>query len=343
MIITRPDPPGPGGPRPAPRFGPAEEDPILNQRGDIAGEHAEGEHAPSPRHRLRERRAYWASTMHSMGLVCALTGTLSVITGGFSMDWDPVLGPAPPAFLRNHPSALTEAVFVAEAISADITARTMRTCRSDELICVLPLRVAFNSAGKRRLIWDGRHVNCHLLKRPFLMETLQREGRALFERSSHGGTLNVSSTRGVPLLGIRVGGHILLFDVLPFGLSSAPWLFTTVMGHSVCILRFQGNDLKGYLDDLIFASSSARGAVESAQQMIRLLTEFGWLIHPTKCVGTSEAAQTFVALGTLVDLATQTYAVPPGPQQRSIASCTASRPSSRGHPLRASRSGQWPG
>ena len=83
------------------------------------------------------------------------------------------------------------------------------------------------------------------------------------------------------------------------------------MGHSVRFLRFKGNDLMAYLDDLIFASGSARGAVESAQQMIRLLSEFGWLIHSTKCVGTSEAAQSFVALGTLVDLATQTYAVPP--------------------------------
>ena len=58
--------------------------------------------------------------------------------------------------------------------------------------------------------------------------------------------------------------------MLSFGLSSAPWLFTTVMGHSVKFkfLRFLGNDLIGYLDDLIFAAGSAREAVASAQQMI---------------------------------------------------------------------------
>ena len=129
--------------------------------------------------------------MHQMGLVCALT--LSVISGGFRMDWDPARGPATPAFLRNHPSALAEAAFVAEAIAAGIAARTMRACSRDDLICILPLGVAFNSAMKRRLIWDGRHVNRHLRKRPFRMETLQREGCALFERSNHGGTLNISS------------------------------------------------------------------------------------------------------------------------------------------------------
>ena len=104
-----------------------------------------------------------------------------------------VKGPAPPAFLRNHPSALAEAAFVLDVILYGVAARTMRECSRDELICILPLGVAFNSAGKRHLIWDGRHVNQHLRKRPFRMETLQREGRAPFKSSSFGGTLDVSS------------------------------------------------------------------------------------------------------------------------------------------------------
>ena len=88
-------------------------------------------------------------------------------------------------------------MLVAEAIASGIAASTMRACSSDELICILPLGVAFNSAGKRHLIWDGRHVNRHLRKHPFRMETLQREGSTLFKRSSHSGTLNVSNASGV--------------------------------------------------------------------------------------------------------------------------------------------------
>ncbi len=207
------------------RAGPAlespdeEEEQPLNHNGDVAGEHAEGEQAFSPRHRLRDWRAYWGATMRQMGLVCALT--LSVISGGFRMDWDPDKGPAPSAFLRNHPSALAEVAFVTEAIAAGIAARTMRassTRRGDELICILPLGVAFNSALKRRLIWDGRHVNRHL--RPLPMETLQREGRALFERSSFGGTLNISSANhhldmaqdAFPYLGFEWGGSFYCFE-----------------------------------------------------------------------------------------------------------------------------------
>ena len=162
---------------------------------DARGEYTEAaepsEPPPSPRHRLRERRGYWHSTMRQIGFVCALT--LSVVTGGFRMDWDPALGPAQPILIHNHPSARAEAVFVAGAIAAGVLARTMRVCSRSDLICILPLGVAVNSAGKRRLIWDGRHVNANLRKRPFRMETLQREGRALFERSHYGGTVDISS------------------------------------------------------------------------------------------------------------------------------------------------------
>ena len=140
--------------------------------------------------------------MHMMGLICALT--LSVLSGGFRVDWDPVKGPAPPAFLRkknrNYPSALAEAAFVLDAIPAESFPASPPALRWNapteshaELICIFPLGFAFNSAGKRRLIWDGRYVNQYLRKRPFHEETLQREGRALFESSSFGCTLNVSS------------------------------------------------------------------------------------------------------------------------------------------------------
>jgi hypothetical protein len=57
--------------------------------------------------------------------------------------------------------------------------------------------------------------------------------------------------------------------------------------------------------------------------MFGILREFGWLIHPTECVGgTSSTLQTFVALGTLVDLVARTYAVPPATLTRIRAGLT---------------------
>jgi hypothetical protein len=44
---------------------------------------------------------------------------------------------------------LAEAAFVAEVIAAGVAASTMRACSRDELISILRLGVAFNSALKR--------------------------------------------------------------------------------------------------------------------------------------------------------------------------------------------------
>jgi len=65
-----------------------------------------------------------------------------------------------------------------------------------------------------------------------------------------------------------------------------------------------------YLDDMAFGACTAREALNTAQTLIRVLQRYGWLVHPTKCVGTTEAVQVFQALGTVVDLALQTFSVP---------------------------------
>jgi hypothetical protein len=95
------------------------------------------------------------------------------------------------------------------------------------------------------------------------------------------------------------------------------------MSHSIRFIRYMGGDVIAFLDDCIFGGTTAHWTVTSAQHMLGILREFGWLIHPTKCVGTSSALQTFVALGTLVDLVGHTYAVPPATLTRILAGLTA--------------------
>ena len=101
----------------------------------------------------------------------------------------------------------------------------MARCARDQLDCVLPLGVAVNGAGKKRLIWDGRHVNGHLPYEPFCMDSLQREGRSLFEAAAWGGTADISSAyHHIPMhkdsihyLGFEWEGQFFQFMVLPFG------------------------------------------------------------------------------------------------------------------------------
>jgi hypothetical protein len=59
----------------------------------------------------------------------------------------------------------------------------MQPCGPADVVYILPLQVAFNSAGKLRLVWDGTHVNEHLPEEPFRMETLQRVSTCTRRRS----------------------------------------------------------------------------------------------------------------------------------------------------------------
>ena len=307
--------PGPGQARPGPS------DPVdPDDFGDAdRGEAAAGPPpAETPLGRLRAHRPYWLRTMHQIGVVCALT--LSVLDIGYRLDWDPARGRPSPVWLRNHPSAVSHRDFVSSKVAEGVATGTMRHCTRAELTCILPLGVAVNSAGKLRLIWDGRHVNRHLPRYKFRMETLQREGRALFERSAWGGTADLSSAYhhieihgdSTSYLGFEWQGEFFYFAVLPFGISTAPWLFTTVMGHCGRFLRSPGLglDLLLYLDDLVFAAATAAGSLSAARTLLTTLRKFGWLVNEAKCTGTSEALQIFTALGTVVDLATQLYRVP---------------------------------
>ena len=67
-------------------------------------------------------------------------------------------------------------MFVTAAVAACVVARTMRAVPIEVLKFILPLGVAFNSAGKRRLVRDCNHVNRNLLKSRFRMEGKPRWG-----------------------------------------------------------------------------------------------------------------------------------------------------------------------
>jgi len=121
-------------------------------------------------------------------------------------------------------------------------------------------------------------------------------------------------------LGFEWRGVFYRFAVLPFGLATAPWLFTKVISHCVRFLRSPGlsQGILNYLDDFVFGAATAAEALRVAQVLLNVLRRFGWLIHPTKCVGTSVATQTFQALGTIVDLAAQTFSVPEATVRRIV-------------------------
>ncbi|XP_067660037.1 uncharacterized protein [Haliotis asinina] len=69
------------------------------------------------------------------------------------------------------------------------------------------------------------------------------------------------------------------FRVLPFGISTAPRVFTKLMLVPVQVARAQGNFCFPYLDDWILRALSQHLSRESTQQVMDILTRLGWVIY----------------------------------------------------------------
>ena len=165
-----------------------------------------------------------------------------------------------------------------------------------------------------------------LCEEDFRTEKLQREGCALFSNACYGGTVDVlvayhhvQMQRGaVPDLAFERKGHFYRFLVLPFGLATAPRIFPNVCGRShrpfPALWGVLGHPLFGR-SDLGGGRSRHHGQAGETmcQMLLCILPRFGWLVHPTKCLGCYEPAAEFVVLaplGTSVDLAAQKFLVP---------------------------------
>lgn len=118
--------------------------------------------------------------------------------------------------------------------------------------------------GHWRSILDLKFVNKFLRVRHFHMESLRSITGAL-QKGEFLSSLDLKEAYlHVPILPAHrqflrfcVGNWHLQFKALPFGLATAPRVFTKVLVGPVAYLRKQGIHVHLYLDDLLIRSSSA--------------------------------------------------------------------------------------
>ena len=84
------------------------------------------------------------------------------------------------------------------------------------------------------------------------------------------------------------------FRVLPFGLSTAPRVFTRVTRTIVAFLRRQGISIFSYIDDWLVVSGSEERARRDTAITVSLLEDLGWLINREKSNLTPQQSQTYL-------------------------------------------------
>lgn len=98
------------------------------------------------------------------------------------------------------------------------------------------------------------------------------------------------------------------FACLPFGLASAPRVFSKIMKPVIGMLRKMGVRLIVYLDDILIMAESKQLATQHAQLVASTLENLGFVVNYEKSVLTPSLQMEF--LGFLVDSKTLTLALP---------------------------------
>ena len=171
-----------------------------------------------------------------------------------------------PAHFNNNKSAITHSDFVSEAIQ-DFQ-KTNRIIEVNDLPHVVnPISVTVQNSGKNRLILNLRYINKHIYKEHIKFEDLRLVEQFL---NPHEYMFKFDIKQGYHHVDIHkphqkflgfsceVGGKTFyfVFTVLPFGLTSSPFIFTKVTRCLVEHWRINAIRIACFLDDGLGVGSS---------------------------------------------------------------------------------------
>ena len=103
------------------------------------------------------------------------------------------------------------------------------------------------------------------------------------------------------------------FTCLPFGLSSAPWIFIKILKPVAALLREHGVRLIVYIDDMLIMSESIDLAKEHTAALTYLLENLGFLLSEKSV---SKPAQEMDFLGMVVDSVAMRLKIPGGKMKK---------------------------
>ena len=142
-----------------------------------------------------------------------------------------------------------------------------------------------------RMIIDLKILNKNYLQRPprFRMESIPtlklalRPGDWMVSLDLRDAYLHVPiHPASRKFLRFAVNGRLFEFQVLPFGISVAPWLFTRLTSPVLSYLHARTIRFHGYLDDFLLPSQDRQIVETHRDHAIFILEHLGFIVHPVK-------------------------------------------------------------
>ena len=233
---------------------------------------------------LKKSLSFWKT-------FCTDEYILSTIEFGYKL---PFMDIPPCSFSKNNQSALRYSDFVLESIDELLLAGCVRKVGFVPHV-VNPLSVSVQNSGKKRLILDLRKVNLFLAKYKFKMEDLKNVKEVLckndfmftFDLKSGYHHLDIYPEHQTYLGFAWKTGDVLtyyVFTVLPFGLSTAPYIFTKLLIPIKKKWRSEGISNFIFIDDGWVKSESLDSALAVSKRVKDDLSSAGFLPNDEKSV-----------------------------------------------------------
>lgn len=231
---------------------------------------------------------------------------LSTVSGGYKLELSEF---PPPRFLTsNVPKDLGKRRSLALALDHLLSQGVIRELPVEEqgLGFYSNLFTVPKPNGDVRPILDLKALNKFLRVQSFRMESIRSVVASL-----QGGELLASidikdAYLHVPifldhqkLLRFAVNQRHFQFVALPFGLATAPRVFTKVLAPLLAYLRSQGISIVAYLDDLLVVDRSVADLNSAVHRTVKFLESMGWVLNLDKSA--LMPVQRLEYLGLLID------------------------------------------
>ena len=241
------------------------------------------ENPKSVKSKLKQSYLFWKNELN------APENVLSVISKGYCL---PIIDTPNQRVFENNKSATENCEFVTNSIKELLNDGSVKEMPYAPHI-VSPLSVSKNSSGKTRLILDLRYLNNHLYKDRIkfndwrVFKDLISENGFMFKFDLKKGYHHIDIfEKHQQFLGFSWSENLIkkyyVFTVLPFGLSTAPSIFTRMLRPLTSYWHNQGIKICLYIDDGAATDKSFKKAMLHSNIVKSTLEQAGFVINVEK-------------------------------------------------------------
>ncbi|XP_042143214.1 uncharacterized protein LOC121833742 isoform X2 [Ixodes scapularis] len=204
---------------------------------------------------------------------------------------------------------------VREAVSELVRKGAVSRVPPSEVKFLSPFFIVPKKDNKMRPILDLRQLNESVQHNHFKMEgwhsvrDLIQQGDSMIRIDLKDAYLSVPIChQDRPWLGFREGDRVYRWNVLPFGLRSAPRVFTKLLKPVAAYLRSKGLRIVMFLDDILVMDQSPSLLANQGHLIVNLLQNLGFAVNLEKSVLTP--ARDLLFLGLSIDSRRLTLELP---------------------------------